>query len=213
MRRQFIASSVALACSAALARTVSAQGAGPVDGKHYRSIKPPVPTSDSKKIEVIEFFWYGCPHCFALEPLMAEWAKTLGSDVAFRKEHIGFPNAAKHQQLFVALGAMGLESSMTPKIFNAIHKERQGLTSTSSIADFVEKQGVDRKKFTDVYESFSVKTKMRNTTALSDSYGLDAVPAFTVNGRYFTAPGMAGGGTQVLALVDLLIKQERARVK
>jgi protein dithiol oxidoreductase (disulfide-forming) len=213
MRRQFITSSLALACSAALAQRAHGQGAAPIEGKQYRAIKPPVPTADPKKIEVIEFFWYGCPHCFALEPLMAEWVKTLPGDVAFRKEHIGFPNAAKHQQLFVALGAMGLENSMTPKIFNAIHTERQGLTTSDSIASFIEKQGVDRKKFTDVYDSFSVKTKMRNITALSDSYGLDGVPAFAINGRYFTAPAMVGNGAQVFNVVDALIKQERARLK
>ncbi len=213
MRRQFLGSSLALACSAALAPKVFAQGVAPVEGKQFRSVKPAAPTNDPKKLEVIEFFWYGCPHCYALEALMTEWVKTLPADVSFRKEHVAFPNAVKHQQLFTALGALGLEPAMTPKVFEAIHKERQNLTTFDSMAAFVEKNGVDRKKFTDVFESFSVKTKMRSVANLSDAYSIDAVPAFTVNGRYFTAPSMAGGPTQAFQVVEYLLKQERARLK
>jgi protein dithiol oxidoreductase (disulfide-forming) len=210
MRREFIASSLALATCATFTQRAAAQGAAPVAGKDYREIKPAVATADPKKIEVVEFFWYGCPHCFHLEPLLAQWLKTVPADVTFRKEHVGFPNAIKHQQLFVALTAMGIEKDMTPKIFEAIHTAKQNLVPQDAQASFLEKNGVDAKKFNDMYNSFSVKTKMRQAADLSDKFGLDSVPAFAVNGRYFTAPSMTGAD-KFFAVVDALIKQERAR--
>jgi protein dithiol oxidoreductase (disulfide-forming) len=216
MRRQFVRTSVAAVCGAGLsafASGVFAQAGGPQLGKHYRAIKPALGTDDPKKIEVIEFFWFGCPHCFALEPLLEDWAKKLPADVAFRKEHVGFPNAAKHQQLFYTLKALGLDDKLGNIVFNAIHKERKPLLQVADMAALVSANapGVDAKKFSDTFESFSVKTRMRRAISLSDSYGLEGVPAFAVNGKFFTAPSMAGSNGAALQVIDTLVAGERKR--
>jgi protein dithiol oxidoreductase (disulfide-forming) len=189
---------------------VSAQ-AGPVEGKHFRRMNPAVPTDDAKKIEVIEFFWYGCPHCNALEPAVVDWAKKLPADVAFRKEHVAFPQAIKHQQLFYTVKALGVEEKLSPLIFDAIHKERKPLLQVKDMAELAAKVGIDAKRFTETYDSFSVKTRMKRSASLGDSYKIDGVPAFAVNGKYYTAPSMAGGNGQAFQVLDALIQQERKK--
>jgi protein dithiol oxidoreductase (disulfide-forming) len=209
MRRVFLKNSIAVAFATSISPFVLAQANGPREGQHYRRVDT-VPTDNPKKIEVIEFFWYGCPHCYSLEASVNDWVKKLGPDVDFRKEHVGFPQAIKHQQLFYALKALGVDSQVGAQVFEAIHKERKMLSQINDMADLVSKNGIDRKKFMDTFDSFSVKTRMRNSASLSDKYKLDGVPAFSVNGKFVTAPAMAGGNAAALQVVDLLLTQERS---
>lgn len=203
-RRDFVA-------TAALAGVAVGAGAqqGTGEGFEFKSVKPPAPTdAPAGKVEVIEFFWYGCPHCNALEPLLVEWAKRLPADVAFRKVHVPWQVQA-HQQLFFTLDTMGKAHELDAKVFNAIHVERNKLDQPDAMADFVAKQGVDRKQFLDTYNSFGVKTKMQRATQLAAAYKIDGVPTFGVAGKWITAPSMVGSNGAALKMVEQLV--ERAR--
>jgi protein dithiol oxidoreductase (disulfide-forming) len=203
-RREFVAA-VGLAGVAAGA---AAQG-GSGDGFEYKSIKPPAPTdAPAGKVEVIEFFWFGCPHCHSLEPALKEWLKRLPSDVAFRKAHVPWQVQA-HQQLFFTLETLNLTETLNDKVFAAIHVDRNKLDTPEAMADLVSKNGVDRKQFLDTFGSFGVRTRMQRATQLAAAYRIDGVPTFGVAGRWITAPSMAGSNAGALKTVDLLV--ERAR--
>jgi len=195
---------------AAAAGPLAAQNRAPAEGTEYRPVKPVQPTESPGKIEVLEFFWYGCPHCNALEPSLKDWVRRLPADVAFRKVHVGLgPSWVPHQQMYYALDAMGRTADLNEKVFHALHVERLPLDKPDKMADFVAKAGVDRKQFLDTYESFAVRTKMRKASQQADAYKVDGVPAMAVNGRWYTAPSMAGGNEQALRVLDFLIELER----
>jgi len=205
--RRFL-KTLSVAAAALAAPPLRAQA--PAAGREYREVRPAQSTDAPGKVEVLEFFWYGCPHCNVLEPVLKEWAKALPADVAFRKVHVGLgPHWVPHQQLFYTLESMGKEAALSDKVFQAIHVERNPLDKPDRMADFVAKLGVDRKQFLDTYESFAVRTKMRKATSMAEAYKLDGVPAMAVNGRWFTSPAMAGGNAQSLKVLDYLIDLER----
>jgi len=200
---------LAAAAVAAPAARVFAQTKTPQEGLEFRAVNPPQSTDTPGKIEVLEFFWYGCPHCNALEPSLKEWVAKQPQDVAFRKVHVGLgPSWVAHQQLFYALEAMGKSAEMNDRVFAAIHVENNPLDKPDRMADFVAKYGLDRKQFLETFESFAVKTRMRKAGTMAEAYRLDGVPAMAVNGRWFTSPSMAGG-TQVFRVLDTLIDRER----
>lgn len=183
--------------------------AQPAGRPEFRLIKPErTPDVDKGKIEVIEFFWYGCPHCNALEPSIREWLKRQPADVAFRKVHVPF-REEKHQQLYYALDSLGKTAELNDKVFHAIHVERLGLDSNKQIIEWAAKQGIDAKLMEQTLESFGVKTKMKKATNLATEHGVDGVPALTVHGRFYTAPSMAGSNGAALRLVDQFIDQVR----
>lgn len=188
---------------------VFAQNA-PRAGAEYRVVQPVQPTDSPGKLEVLEFFWYGCPHCNAFEPAVKEWVKRLPADVVFKKVHVALgPSWAPHQQLYYTLDALGKSAALDDKVFAALHVEQVSLDKPERMADFVAKHGVDRKAFLDTYASFAVQTKMRKATQQAQAWGLDGVPALGVNGKYFTAPSMARGNAQALQVVDHLLELER----
>lgn len=207
-RRQF--SQFLLGTSAlALGAPAFAQG-GPVEGTHYVKLSQPVPTGSSGKVDVVEFFSYACPHCNAFEPTLEAWTKKLPADVAFRRAPVPFlQNAENFQKLYFALEAMGQVDALQRKIFYAIHGERQRLDKPADIAAFLAKQGVDSAKFMDVFNSFSVQTKVRQAGQLSEAYKIDGVPALGVQGRYYTSVSLAGGPEKALAVVDYLVQRTR----
>jgi thiol:disulfide interchange protein DsbA len=216
-RRDFIARSGAGLCLAGLGELAVAQDFA--EGKHYRvlaqRLQPAVPAG---KIEVIEFFWYGCPHCNAFEPVLSPWVKKLPGDVVFRRAHVGFRPAFKpQQQLAAALEGMGLIEQLQAKIFTAIHVQNIKLDRPEQIIEFVASQGVDKAKFTEMYTSFGVQTKVRQGEQLAAAYKVDGVPAIGIHGRFYTSPSLAGGEDRpeaeghvaVLALVDQLVQRIR----
>lgn len=191
-----------------LSASAFAQGGGG-EGFEFKSIKPAAPTdAPAGKVEVIEFFWYGCPHCHSLEPALKEWVKRLPPDVSFRKVHVPWQVQA-HQQLFFALDSLGLTESMNDKVFTAIHTDRNKLDTPEAMADLLSKHGVDRKQFLDAYGSFGVRTRVQRATQLAAAYKLEGVPAFGVAGRFVTSPSMAGGNGASLKLLDTLIDRVR----
>jgi len=187
-----------------------AQAAAPVEGKDYIRLAQPQPVPPGK-IEVIEFFWYGCPHCNAFEPTLDAWAKKLPADVVFRRVPVAFRDEpfVAHQKIYYTLEALGQLDALHRKVFHAIHNERQRLDKPAEIAAFVAKNGGDAARFTEVYTSFGVQTKTMQARKLADAYKIDGVPSIGVHGRYFTSPTLAGSPDRALAVANQLIQRIR----
>ncbi|MDB5802830.1 MAG: dsbA [Betaproteobacteria bacterium] len=215
-RRQFLGTlGAATAAGAATLPALTpayAQAAAPVADKDYRAVTPPQPTDTGAKIEVIEFFWYACPHCFAFEPTLNPWTKKLPADVAFRRVPAQFaPIWVQHAKLFYALDAIGEEERLHKKVFDAIHVDHKPLDSDAEQTDFVVKNGVDKAKFTDALKSFGVAGKLKRAAQMVTNYGIDGVPTLTVNGKYLTSIVMTQSPTRTLEVMDYLINAERTK--
>jgi thiol:disulfide interchange protein DsbA len=190
---------------------VFAQAAAPRAGVDYMQLGRPVPTdAPTGKIEVIEFFWYNCPHCNAFEPTLAAWAKALPKDVAFRRVPIAFrEDFAPQQKLFYALEAMGLLDKMHARVFAAIHDEKQVLTTGEAIINWMTKQGVDKAKFTEQFNSFSATTTASRARQIQDAYQIEGVPALGIGGRFYTDGALAKSMDRALSITDFLVAQSR----
>lgn len=181
----------------------------PVGEADYVRINPPLPTTPGK-IEVIEFFWYGCPHCFAFEPVLGAWVKKLPADVVFRRVPVAFnANFVVHQRLYFALEALGQVEALHGKVFTAMQVERMRLDKDEDVIAFVAKHGVDRAKFTEAFSSFSVNTKAKQASRLAESYKIDGVPTLGIHGRYTTSGTQAGSLERSLVVADALIQKVR----
>ena len=208
-RREFSAAVIGAGLGAASMATL-AQG-GPVEGTHYVRLSQPVATATPGKIEVIEFFWYGCPHCNAFEPALEPWIKQLPADVAFRRVPVAFSQEPffAHQRIFYALESLGQLPALHRRVFYAIHSDRQRLDKPADISAFMAKNGVDAAKFMEAFDSFSVQTKARQAAQLSAAYKIDGVPAIGVQGRYYTSGPLAGSNEKSLVVADFLIERVR----
>ena len=212
-RREFSISAATLAATAGLTSTVAvAQGQQPKEGVDYLTLDKIAPTEAAAgKIEVVEFFWYSCPHCNRFEPQLEEWAKKMPKDVVLRRAPVAFrPDFEAQQRLYFVLEAMNKVEELHKKVFNAIHVEKQALNSLPLIADWAEKQGIDKAKFTEVYNSFPVATKSRKTSLLQDAYKVDGVPALGVAGKYYTSGSVAQTMERALVATDYLVGLVRA---
>ena len=212
-RRDFSSALLASGAGASLLLAASAVRAqAPVEGRDYSLIQPPQPPANAAKIEVLEFFTYACPHCNAFEPMVGPWARSLPADVAFRRVPVNFLfNADNFQRTYYALEAMGLVDQMQPKVFAAVHVERQRLDKPEDIAALVAKNGGDSAKFLAAFKSFSVATAVTKAKKLQADYKIEAVPALTIHGRYLTSPSQANGAPQSLAVADALIDKVRRK--
>ena len=183
------------------------------EGRDYKLITPAKQVEVPGKIEVIEFFWYGCPHCKTLEPVVESWAKKLPKDVNFRRVHILWPgrnDISAHAKLFVALQAMGQDVRLQPAIFKAVQQDRIELRRESTLFDWLKKQNVDINQFKSNYGTFTSDIALKKLEQTTLTYGIDGVPAFVVNGKYFTAPSMIGKEDETMTRVlDELIAKER----
>ena len=211
-RREFsqAAAGVALVTSLAPAM-VGAQGKKPEAGSDFQVLDPRAPVdAPAGKIEVVEFFWYSCPHCNAFEPTLAGWVKTLPKDVAFRRVPVAFrDDFVPQQRLYFVLDAMGLVEKLHAKVFAAIHVEKLNLAKADAIADWVAKQGVDRAKFMEQFNSFTVATKATRSTQLQNAYKVEGVPALGVAGRFYTDGSMAKSMERALQVVESLVADVR----
>ena len=180
-------------------------------GKTYVELSNPVAVAVPGKVEVVELFWYGCPHCYSFEPVINPWAEKLPSDVNFVRipAMFGGPWDA-HGQMFLTLEAMGVENKVHSAVFNAIQKERKRLTDKNEMADFLATQGVDKAKFLATFNSFAVKGQVQKAKELAKKYEISGVPTMVVNGKYRFDLGTAGGPEQALSVADQLIAKERA---
>jgi thiol:disulfide interchange protein DsbA len=216
MNRRDFSVQLGLSTLALGAGSAFAQG-GFQAGKEYQRLGQALPTP-AGKIEVIEFFWYGCPHCYVFEPQLDAWVKALPADVSFRHVHAGFrENLKTHQRTYYALESLGREQEFRARIFNAVHRGGMALDDLKSMTDFLAKLGLDPAKFQAAYNSFGVQNKCLQADKLFDNYRADGVPALGIAGRFFTSPSMAGAnmpeaesGRRALAVTDYLLQQVRS---
>ena len=212
-RREF---SVAAACSVALASlglpgSLLAQARKPDDGTDYMSLKERAPVeAPAGKIEVVEFFWYSCPHCNAFEPKLVSWIKKLPPDVMIRRVPVAFrDDFVPQQRLFYTLEAMGKLDELHNKVFSTIHGDKQAIDKEASITAWAEKNGVDKVKFAELYNSFSVQSKARKAVQLQNAYKVEGVPALGIAGRFYTDGSLAGNMDRALQVTDYLIAEVR----
>ncbi len=197
----------AVAASALYMPLVQAQPKPPEAGVDYLVLdkRAPVETA-AGKIEVVEFFWYNCPHCNAFEPALEAWIKRLPKDVSVRRVPVSFrDDFVPQQRLYYAIEAMGLTEKLHSKIFTAIHGEKLQLNKSDAIADWVAKQGVDKGKFLEQYNSFTVSTKATRATQLQNTYKVEGVPALGIAGRFYTDGTLAKNMDRGLLIADFLV--------
>jgi thiol:disulfide interchange protein DsbA len=172
----------------------------------YSEVKPPIPVETDGKIEVVEFFWYGCIHCYNLEPAVEKWEKTLPKDVQFRRVPAVFNDRwAIDASIFYTLEAMGLLDRLHRPLFDAIHRERLRTDNQKEVMDWLQKQGVEPKKFTETMKSFGVQSKMRRAAQLTALYKIDGTPAMAVNGRYTVSTEQGRSQNGMFETVNYLV--------
>jgi len=181
------------------------------EGEEFKLIAPQ-PTEAVGKIEVTEFFWYGCPHCHELEPVLNRWVTTLPKDVAFRRVPAIFLDArwAPAARLYYTLEALGEENRLRSALFDAIHVQRLNHTSEAEVGEWLAKQGVERGKFAAAYHSAAVQAKINRAQELTQAHAVRGVPAIVVGGKYFTSSGMVDSNAALPAILDELIAKVRA---
>ncbi len=209
----------ALASFSFIAFCASASPSDPVEGVDYQRLPQVQPTEAGKKIEVLEFFWYGCPHCFAFEPALSDWVKKRADHIVFKRIPVGFRESfVPQQKLYFALEALN-RFDVHKAYFDALHIGRQRLDKEDLIIDFVEKQGVDRKKFLDAFNSFSVQSKVSRVRQMQDAYRIEGVPTIVIDGQYVTSPSIVGANMRgqpeaamnmaTLQVMDALIARKK----
>ncbi len=187
--------------------------AQPTAGVEYRQLAAAQPTDTPGKIEVIEFFWYGCPHCYSFEPVLEPWVKKLPKDVQFRRVPAMFNEEyAQGARAFYALEAIGQEERLHKALFDAVHTgARLRVGDEAALTEWLGKHGVDTKKFAAAYRSFSVESKLKRATQLTQAYKIDGVPSMAVNGKYVVNTDNIRSFEQLLGVTDYLIEQSRKK--
>ena len=208
-RRQF--SQAALASLTLSAATVSAQTAPYQEGIEYVSLDKRVPTEAGKgKIEVLEFFWYSCPHCNAFEPRFASWVKALPKDVEVKRVPVRFRDDFEPQQrMYYVLEALDKVEALHGKLFQAIHVEKQNLGSAEALAQWADKNGIPKAKFVELYNAFGVVTKAKRAHKLQEAFKVQGVLALGIGGRFYTDGSLSGSMERALQITDYLIAEIR----
>jgi thiol:disulfide interchange protein DsbA len=191
---------------------VTAAGAADlIDGKDYVRLKNPQPVETGKKIEVIEFFSYGCPHCSDLEPILQAWMQKLPPDVQFRRVPVIFQQRWEAlAKIYYTLDAMGDEARLSPEVFKAVHVNGVPLYQDKAFFDWAASHGLDRNRVAEVYGSFAVSSKFNRAKALAQTYNIQSVPTMIVDGKYLTASDKVGTHAALPPVLDALIAKARA---
>lgn len=183
-------------------------------GNGYTLIKNPVRTTNPNKIEVVEIFWYGCPHCFSLEPVTQAWSKNIADDVDFKFMPAVFGRSWQAQaKAYYVSEILGLQEKTHAAIFNAIHLDKRRLNSEDKLAEFFTQFGVSEANFKKQFNSFAVNSRLSQADAKIRAYGARGVPGLIVNGKYLVTAQSAGGNNKIYSVVDFLIEQERQTMK
>jgi thiol:disulfide interchange protein DsbA len=176
---------------------------------HYESVVPSQPTSTGKKVEVVEMFWYGCPHCNALEPYVNRWLKKIPANAEFvRMPAIFRPQWEQHARAYYTAEILGVLDKIHHAMFEAIHDKKQKINTEAEIKQFFIAHGVSEKDFDRVFRSFAVEAKIRRAKDMSERYGIRGVPALIVNGKYRTSAQQAGGNAKIFRVVNFLVEKE-----
>ncbi|HHI94543.1 MAG TPA: thiol:disulfide interchange protein DsbA/DsbL [Gammaproteobacteria bacterium] len=204
--RKFTPLFVALATIVALGLT----GIGNVmAAKDYEMVRPPQPTTSKDKVEVVELFWYGCPHCFKLEPYVERWLKRKPENVKFvRMPGMFRPSWEIHGRAYYTAEVLGVVDKVHKPMFEAIHEQKRSMSDEASIMALFKEHGVSEKDFKRVFRSFMVETKLRRAKDMGQRYGVRGVPALIVNGKYRTSAQEAGGNAKIFKVVNKLVKME-----
>lgn len=182
----------------------------PTEGTEYKLVQPPQPVDSGSKIEVLEFFQYSCPHCFGFNPELDAWRKTMPKDVDYRRIHINWDNSTlPHTKMYYSLEQLGRVNDLHDKVFNNIHQNRKRMLDTEEIADFMAANGIDKKQWLDVFNSFSINAKAAKAGQTWRAYKIDGTPTMACDGRYVTSPSMTGSRSGCLVVLDYLIGRAR----
>jgi thiol:disulfide interchange protein DsbA len=194
---------------AGLALPVMAQTAALQEGNQYIRLKNPQPVETGKKIEVIEFFSYGCPHCGELEPFLQGWLKTMPADVQFRRIPVMFQERwIPLAKIYYTLEALGEEAKLSPEVFTALHGKGMSLWQDKTFFDWAASQGLDRKKVEDMYNSFGIGGKVNRARLAAQTYQVQSVPFVIVDGKY--ASNRVSTHSAMPPLIDALVAKARA---
>lgn len=194
----------ALACAGTAQAAVT-------EGREYTRLSPPQPTDSGGKVEVIEYFWYGCPHCYALEPTLNRWVKSLPKDVEFRRvPALPTPRWMPLARTYYTLEALGELDRLHGQVFDAIHRDSVRLDQPDVQLEWMAKHGIDKKKFTDAWNSFTVQSKVKRAAQLTQAAKIDSVPSLVVDGKYVASVSTAGGNDQLVAVLNELIAKARS---
>jgi len=188
--------------------------AGALAQQPWHQLNPAQPTEGGGKVEVIEFFWYGCPHCYSLEPAVVTWAKKAPADVAFKRvPALPSESWGEGARMFYTLESMGKLEEFHQKVFDAIHKQNVNMNNKKARDEWLQKNGIDPAKYAEVEKSFTVATKVNRAKQLTYAYRVESVPRVVVNGKYVVTAEQAGGVDRVFQIVDQLVgmaRKERA---
>jgi thiol:disulfide interchange protein DsbA len=179
----------------------------PAQAAPYSTLDPVQPSDTPGKIEVLEFFFYTCPHCKTIEPMIMKWQKTLPEGVVFKSVPVAFNASMRDmQKLYYTLDALD-RLDLQPAVFKAIHEENKDLTQAKNIIDWAAAQGMDRQAFTDTFNSFGIQTKVSRADELTKSYHVEGTPTIAIGGRYLTSPAQTGTYQGAIDEADKLVKQ------
>ncbi|WP_246167863.1 thiol:disulfide interchange protein DsbA/DsbL [Propionivibrio limicola] len=194
---------------------LSAQAQQLAVGRDYAAIEPALTTDDPSRIEVLEFFSYGCPHCSELHPLLVKWAAKQPADVAFRRVPVGFGNPYYQlmARLYYSLEAIGELMRLDDAVFHAIQVKGLRLVDEKSVTEWVKAQGVDARKFSEAFNSFGVVSKARRGDQLAQAAKIRGVPSLVIDGRYLVVGQGVKSHAELLALADKVIDKARAERK
>jgi len=184
--------------------------AGFQEGKEYAAVSPPQPTNDPSKIEVVELFWYGCPHCYHLEPQLREWLAGQPDDVDFiRMPAILGANWELLGRARYTAELLGVDDKLHQALFDYLHRERKRLRSVDEVRNFFVAHGVSAEDFDNTWNSFGVVAKVNRAKQMSRRYGITGVPAFVIDGKYRTSATQAGSEDKMFEVINMLIDKER----
>ncbi|WP_172600441.1 thiol:disulfide interchange protein DsbA/DsbL [Sulfurivermis fontis] len=189
-------------------------GAAAVDGIdegiEYRRLGQTLNVGNKQKIEVMEIFWYGCPHCYNLQPLLEHWRARQGDAVAWRRvPAILGEGWAIHARAYYTAEGLGVAERMHAALFDAIHRERRRLNDEKALTAFFAEHGVEPARFQAAFHSFAVDAKVRQARALTQQLQLDGVPAVVVNGTFLTSPTLTAGRERMMTVLDALVAEAR----
>ncbi len=176
------------------------------DAKGYQILPTAQPTQNPDKVEIIEFFWYGCPHCYSFEPELTAWLKKKPDIVEFIRHPAVFNETwGKHAKAYFVAEALGVVDKVHADLFDAVQNKKQKLDNAAELGDFFAAHGVDKEKFKAAYNSFAVDAKMRQAPVISSLYGITGVPAIIINGKYVTSGPIAGSHAKMLEVMDPVV--------
>lgn len=180
------------------------------DGKEYLTLADPQPTSSQDKVEVVELFWYGCPHCYYLDPLLDQWLASKPDDVEFiRMPAVLGPSWELYGKAYYTAEFLGVLDKVHPALFAALHQDKKKIRDVAALQAFFVEQGVSAEDFTKTFNSFAVNVKINNAKQMTKRYAITGVPTIIVNGKYSTSASQAGSNEAIIKVMDYLIAGQR----